>query len=298
MTIPLSIAGSAFPLLDEDKAYDLAEMLGFTGWDVMAIKGMSQLDVDDIVADPAGTARRISEQVGARGLEVADVFAFPGVGFEPLAVNSVDASVRQDSRDWFLRILEFAARVNAPGITMLPGVVWNGVSHDDALARAAEELAWRVEQARVVGVQVSVEPSVQSVIDTPELTRRLLDATPGLTLTLDYSHFIADGFGDEDCEPLLPDARHVHARGATRGRIQASVEPESKMPQPNVIDFGRMAQALQRQGYQGYICCEYVWIDLLGSKNVDNLSETIMLRDQLNAALAAEPADAAGAMAR
>ncbi len=46
-------------------------------------------------------------------------------------------------------------------------------------------------------------------------------------------------------------------------------------------DFPRMAKALRRLKYTGWICLEYVWMDKWDCNRVDNLSETVLLRDVL-----------------
>jgi sugar phosphate isomerase/epimerase len=97
---------------------------------------------------------------------------------------------------------------------------------------------------------------------------------PGLTLTLDYTHFTRSGLPDRVVEPLIPYASHFHARGARRGRLQAA------LPQ-NTIDYGRVLRLMKRSGYKGYLGVEYVWTDWEHCNEVDNLSETIRLRDQL-----------------
>ena len=97
---------------------------------------------------------------------------------------------------------------------------------------------------------------------------------PGLTLTLDYTHFTRDGSPDSAVEPLLAHASHFHVRGARAGRLQCSF-------QDNVIDYGRIVDVMHKLGYAGYLGVEYVWIDWEHCNEVDNLSETILFRDFL-----------------
>jgi sugar phosphate isomerase/epimerase len=163
-------------------------------------------------------------------------------------------------------------------MTILPGVKWPHESADSSLARAADELARRAEEAARVGVALSVEAHVGSVADTPELALELVERAPGLKLTVDYTHFISEGFFDDDCEPLLEHARHVHVRGARPGRLQAAVKE-------NTIDHARMVRELRRLEYPGFVCCEYVWVDWRHCNEVDNMAETILLRDELRAEL-------------
>lgn len=98
----------------------------------------------------------------------------------------------------------------------------------------------------------------------------------GLTLTLDYTHFTRAGLPDKAAEPLIAHASHFHARGARKGRLQTSI-------QNNTIDYARVLRTMRKTGYHGYVGVEYVWIDWEHCNEVDNLSETIQLRDFLRA---------------
>jgi hypothetical protein len=73
---------------------------------------------------------------------------------------------------------------------------------------------------------------------------------------------------------LIAVASHFHARCARRGRIQASMKE-------NVIDYRRVVDVMRQVGYAGYVGVEYVWVDWEHCNEVDNLSETILLRDLL-----------------
>ena len=46
-----------------------------------------------------------------------------------------------------------------------------------------------------------------------------------------------------------------------------------------MIDYARVLGACRKVKYPGYIGIEYVWIDWEHCNEVDNLSETILLRD-------------------
>jgi sugar phosphate isomerase/epimerase len=102
----------------------------------------------------------------------------------------------------------------------------------------------------------------------------LVDSVPGLTLTLDYTHFTRVGLQDQEVEPLIQHASHFHVRGARRSRLQASF-------QDNQIDYARVLKTMKATGYHGWIGIEYVWIDWVHCNETDNLSETIRFRDYL-----------------
>lgn len=124
---------------------------------------------------------------------------------------------------------------------------------------------------------VAVEPHVGSIADTPERALQLAALTPGLGITLDYAHFTRAGVPDSRIEPLTARATHFHARCARKDRLQSSSKE-------NIIDFRRAIKALSRLNFKGWIALEYVWIDWEHCNEVDVLSETIQLRDELIAA--------------
>ena len=64
-----------------------------------------------------------------------------------------------------------------------------------------------------------MEPNVESAARTPDQTLRLLEMTPGLTLTLDYTHFAYRAVRDDESEKLIPYTSHFHARGWYENRL-------------------------------------------------------------------------------
>jgi len=95
-------------------------------------------------------------------------------------------------------------------------------------------------------------------------------------LTLDYTHFVKQNISQDECETLMPYAAHYHARGAEPGRLQSSMRA-------NRVDFKRVLQAMERAHYHGYVGVEYVWTEWEHCDEVDNISETVLLRDHLRA---------------
>lgn len=275
MNLKLACSDFSFPLLPHEKTFDVIAMLGFQGIDIGLFDDRSHLQPQQVTPRLAASARALSEQVTARGLELADIF-YQASTFETVAANHPDANERARGRDLFLRMLEFTLRCNAKHMTGLPGVEWEGVPYETSLKRSAEELSWRAQQAKQIGVTYSVEPHNGSIVDTPEKALELVQSSPDLTLTLDYTHFARKGIHDARVETLLPYAAHFHARGAREGRLQAPF-------QENAIDYARILQRMKELNYTGYVGVEYVWIDWEHCNEVDNLSETIQMRDHLRA---------------
>jgi sugar phosphate isomerase/epimerase len=270
----LATADYSFPLLAWQQSLRLARDMGFTGIDVSLFEGRSHLKPTEALAQPERAGSEVRRAVENAGLVVADVFGIPGATFADLCPNHPEAAVRRRSRDYFERILQFALACNSHHLSLLPGIVFEEEGIAASLSRCADELAWRCEKAAQAGIRFSVEGHIGSIIPRPDLAEQLLAQVPALSLTLDLGHFIAQGIAQEQADPLIPRASHVHARCANPQRLQASFKH-------NAIDFADLVQQLADHAYSGWFAVEYVWIDWEHCNEVDNVSETILLRDHL-----------------
>ena len=277
MTLRLAASDYTFPKLGWEQALRLAADLGVEAVDIGLFAGRSHLRPEDVLLRPSHSAARVVRAFDSCGLQIADVFGQPAAAFQELAVNHPESGQRQKAAEFYWRLLEFAARCNAKHMTLLPGVHFEQESYEESLKRCVEELAWRTEAAAKLGIIFSVELHIGSIAPRPSQAERLLQLTSGLTLTLDYTHFTLQGIGDEDIEPLLRFASHFHARGACKGKLQASSKE-------NTVDYPRILRAMNRVGYGGYVALEYVWTEWMHCNEVDNLTETIWLRDLLRSA--------------
>jgi len=274
MKLKLACADFSFPLLPHENALDLIAMLGISGVDLGLFERRSHLWPSKVFRQPARFAAALSKNLGDRGLHLADVFLQPAADFAALAANHPDPRRRKKARDLFLRTLEFTVRCGGNHVTTLPGIHSPGESNTESFKRCAADLAWRVETARQHGLIFSVEAHIGSIVPTPKEAARLVAMTPGLTLTLDYTHFTRIGLPDAEIEPLVQYASHFHARSGRRGRLQASFKE-------NTIDYARVLRVMKTTSYRGHVGIEYVWIDWEHCNEVDNLSEAILLRDHL-----------------
>lgn len=270
--IPLACADFSFPLLSHNAALDLISGMEIAAVDISLMLGNSHLDVAEVISNPSRAAANLVQVLSGKGLVIADVNFTPGRSFQERALNDPDASSSRESADWFRRAVEFAARSNAAHMTILPGVNWPQETKEASFARCMEQLAWRLEYAAASGVTVSIEAHLGSVAPTPKDAALLLSALPNLTLTLDYTHFVYQGFTDAECEALLPRASHFHARGGAEKRLQTSLKKST-------IDYARVLRRMKELEYRGYFAIEYVWIDWEGCNETDNVSETILMRD-------------------
>ena len=281
MQSKLACADFTFPLLPHEKVLQLIAMLEFEGVDIGLFENRSHLWPSREFVQLRSAAQRLKSQLDAHGLAAADIFLQMDPDFTPYAINHPEEARRQKARDWFMRTLEYAGQVGARHVTTLPGVEFDGAAPADAWQRAVDELHWRVEQAQRFGIVFGVEPHVGSIVPDPRLAMKLVDQVPGLTLTLDYTHFVRLGMADVEVEPLVALASHFHVRGARPGRLQT-------MFKDNTIDYARVLKAMRATGYTGWLGIEYIWLDWEGCNECDNISETILFRDHIRAQVRGE----------
>lgn len=274
MKLKLACTDVSFLALDHERTLALIALLGFRGADIELLEGYDHLKPSRELKQPVRNGLALKRRLMANGLVASDVFLQVHASFVEFAINHPVARRRAFARDQFLRTLDYASAAGSEHITILPGVIVGGESRADSVSRSVEELAWRVDAAKSAGLQLGVEPHVGSLIDTPERALALVRRVPGLGVTLDYSHFTHAGISDDRIEPLVKFATHLHARCARKGRLQAPLKD-------NTIDFPRVVRALARAKFTGWVALEYVWIDWEHCNEVDIISETVLLRDQL-----------------
>jgi sugar phosphate isomerase/epimerase len=92
------------------------------------------------------------------------------------------------------------------------------------LDRLVERLGHAVAVAGEAGMTLALETHAGSIAVYPEVDRELVTRCPGLKLTYDPSHFIADCVPVEETLDLLNHAAHVHLRNARVGHFQETMD--------------------------------------------------------------------------
>lgn len=272
--LKIACADFTFPLLSHDKVLDLIAMLDCKGVDIGLFSGRSHLRPEKEFANTTENARILKMKLHDRGLIPSDVYLQLDTSISGSALNHPDEKIRLFAREQFLKLVEYAHALGADHITCLPGMYFPDQSNEKSLETCCNELTWRLKQVENTSLCFAVESHVGSPFINPLETRRLLESVPGLTLTLDYTHFVKAGYAQEDIDHLLEYASHFHARGAKKGRLQTSMTC-------NTINYKSIINKLVEAGYDGWIGIEYIWIDWERCNEVDTLSETIRLRDTI-----------------
>jgi sugar phosphate isomerase/epimerase len=271
MKLRFACADFTFPLLSHEHALDLIAMMGFEGVDIGIFEDRSHIwpsiEFKDIPANAAGLKKKIED----RGLKTADIFMQSALDFVSVAPNHPDAAVRARSRDLFLKTLAYAPIAGSRHVTVLPGASFAGEPYEESFKRCCDELAWRVSEAKKSGLIFGIEAHIGSIVPDPDSALRLCKSVPGLTLSLDYTHFKRFGMSDEKADLLIPYASHFHARGAAVGRLQTSVKE-------NEIDYKSILAVMKKTDYAGYIGIEYTWNEWENCNRTDNVSETVLMK--------------------
>jgi hydroxypyruvate isomerase len=273
-TVELTCTSFSFPLLSFERSLQQIALLEIGAVDLGAHLEGTHLSVEAIEADPLGEAERVKRAADVAGLAIADLFPTFGRGFRDRSVNTPDPALRDANRRRFAALVAFCRATGCPGMTLLPGVIWDELGQERSFEIAAESLTEFVATGREAGLRISIEPHLESVVEAPEQALALVEAVPGLQFTLDYSHFVAVGLPAERVHPLIPHVGHFHARQAAPGQLQ-SVRGEG------TIDFADLVRRLSASGYDGYISVEYTWQEWRDCNRLDVVSESAMLRDEL-----------------
>lgn len=261
----LSLTSWSLPACTLEEAAGLSKVLGIGALDLGYFFGPA-LDKAALLAEP----ERAAERVLGLGIGLPNLYHLFG---DSLADRNL-ADRRNIERNLadFRQVVRFCASASIPTVFVLPGVVNPGQSRRDALAQSAESLRQLMPIAEEAGVALTIEPHVHSYLESPALVLDLIEAVPGLKLTLDYAHFTCLGWRQDEIDVLAPHAAHVHLRQSKIGELQTKLDK-------GTINIAAELGTLRDAGYSGRLSIEYTFQDYMNSLYDDILTETIRMRD-------------------
>ncbi len=246
-------------------------MIRVLGFDCMDLGNSADLDpayIAEHIEDEAERLNRIQRETGVKFIDAA-LQVQP-----PFANNHPDAERRASYRRLLGSFFELAERIGLDGVSLSPGQYWPNESRKDSFERGAEELDWAVREGQERGIKIRIEPHIRSITWTPDLAVEMVRLVPGLSLTIDHSHFVFYDLPYAQVAVMHPYGTHWHARQARPGELQCRWEVGE-------IDFELIVRDLQDHQYDGVICLEYVHSPWMQQDNVDCVRETIFLRNHL-----------------
>jgi sugar phosphate isomerase/epimerase len=263
--LKLACSDFTYPILPHDQSLQVISMLGFKGVDIGLFEDCSHLQPSSEFKNVRRSARNLKKRLDNHGLVAADMYLQLALDYQSVAVNHPSAQRRRKAREAFQSALDYTAECNGKHVTALPGVHHPGENRKDSLARAADELAWRVEKAREYRIIFAVEPHIGSFADTPKRAEKLVRDVPGLSLTLDHGHLYPRGYSEAEVGNLIQHTSHFHARFVSNRGGPSTL-------QGNTLDWKRVLRTMDDTGYKGWIELEYVDNDI---------TNTVILRDYL-----------------
>ncbi len=276
----IRVAGATFSFgdLTIEQAAPVVAELGFDLVDVGAgWSNYHQIMPQEAVDDADGQADRLRRAVEAHNLTVSELF----IMHFGHPINHPDPQTRSWTRSMYDGITTFAQKAGFESVMMIPGHVHDedGQSPTEALDLSVEELRFMVDVAQQKQLQCNIEPCIGSIAEQPADAIRLVQAVPGLGLTVDYAHQVQLGLEHEQIEVLHPYARHFHAKQSSPDSFQAR-------PDEGSIDFPRLVRRLDDDAYDGVICVEFVTQEPLLEAGWDFKVETARLKQILDETLA------------
>jgi sugar phosphate isomerase/epimerase len=236
------------------------------GFRYVDIGSGQNLNAAKTAQNPQGEADIVRADLDMYQLKVSDVYlVLP-------RISRADDDQRQRDLDIYTALLPFVSGVGAPGVTVSAGLKQ---PDEGAWERMAIALQTMLEQAKAADLRLSIEPHLDSMIETPEDALKLLDEIDGLEITLDWAHMVCQGARHKDIESLLPKSRHVQLRQAAKNKLQTPFDKGK-------IDLEKVWTALVEAEYDGVVSVEYMKVDgWHGMMPVDAYVESTRMRDEL-----------------
>ncbi|MBN1676229.1 MAG: TIM barrel protein [Kiritimatiellae bacterium] len=166
-----------------------------------------------------------------------------------------------------------AAAVGARVICVSPGRA-EDPGDPAAMERLAGRMRAMVELAGESGVTLGIESHAGAIPVYPDKSGELLDRCPGLALTYDPSHYIAERIPLEQTLALLARSCHIHLRNARAGHFQETMAKGG-------LDTAWMADRILESGYCGAVAIEYIEDCGALKEGYETVDEVIALRDLL-----------------
>ena len=227
-----------------ETACALVKELGFSSVDPLAMEGW-HIKPSRLVQDAGTEAERLREQLDQHQLDCAAI----NLGFLHNLARCTPEQVQTN-----LKVVRGACLLAKAAHTSIL-TVGTGTTGDEERGPLVDRLVDRLGLVVAVAAQaqltVALETHAGSIAVYPEVARELIARCPGLELTYDPSHFIADQVPVDETLDLLDDAAHVHLRNARVGHFQETMAK-------GALDLPWIVDQIVAAGYQGAVSIEYI----------------------------------------
>jgi sugar phosphate isomerase/epimerase len=160
----------------------------------------------------------------------------------PLGLAAYHVRIR--AADHSDQLLQLRAVCRLARLTAVPVICVPAPPAAEDPVRAGQQLAELVKVANAEGVILTIETHMGTQAETPEGAIALCQQTPGLSLTLDPSHFLVGAARGQSFDAVLPYVNHVRLRDTGAGPHEFQVRVGQGQ-----VDYGRIINLLERQHY-------------------------------------------------
>ena len=230
-----------------ERACALVKALGFKSVDPLAMEGW-HIKPSRLVQDAAAEARRLSALLKQLDLQCAAI----NLGF----VHNLARCTPEQFQVNLQVVRGACVLARAAGTNIL--TVGTGGTGEEPRRAVVDRLVDRLGQVvsaasedAAAPMTVALETHAGSVAVYPKVARELVARCPGLKLTYDPSHFIADQVPVGETLDLLPHTAHVHLRNARVGHFQETMDK-------GLLDLPWIVDQIVASGYRGVVSIEYI----------------------------------------
>jgi sugar phosphate isomerase/epimerase len=198
----------------------------------------------DVALDEKGPHLKPSEVAADVGLAAQQIRIGPSLS--PAAFSVVIQAANETEHQRQLQAICHLARLSHVSTLTVPAAK-TGTPVDAEVDR----LTQLVHLADTEGVVLTVETGIGTLTETPETAVALCERVPGLSLTLDPSHYIAGPNQGKNYDAVYPHVRHVHLRDTSRipGHFQVRIGQGE-------VEYGRIIAQLARHHYNRLLTVE------------------------------------------
>ena len=168
-------------------------------------------------------------------------------------LSDADAAVRAESRDGMLDSITTASAVGADAVLLVPAVVNDKTSYEDAYQRSQAEIHELIPAAKENGLTIALENVWNKFLLSPIEFCRYLDEFDSETITayFDVGNIVLYGYPQHWIRSLGNRISKVHVKGfnANESRFTYLIEDCT-------IDWNAVMSALEEIGYDDYMTAE------------------------------------------
>jgi len=251
------------------------EVLAFIaklGYEAVDVAARSFIPQSRILENPDEAAKWMKEIAAKHNLRLSELF-LSSVEVNGETVPPSDKLAQEESHlQNFRKICRFA---KAAGFASIMGSAGDaGKDYTQAFENAAIAFSLMCDIAESEGVILSVEPSRQSLLNTPAAALEMVKRAPKLRYTLDLLHYHVNGFSQDESMQLLPWTTHMHARQAAVGWGKCPYEFGE-------IDYDLLVKRLRGMRWDGTIAIEYWCGPVEFAEGINAVEQNILMRYEL-----------------